>query len=209
MASTRYPGKVLAPFHNKPLIYHLLERVQRVPHVRQIVVLTTCDTADDPLVAYLEKIGCHYFRGSTLNVFERFQKALQIYPCDYFVRLCADSPCLNTEIIEVMLQEIANHSYDIVTNALHKTFPQGQSVEIMKSARFLDINSSILSAYESEHVMPFFYQAKTALKMLSIQNKINQNMHKTCIDTLEDLHKFILNFPTYTFKREDLCKLEC
>jgi spore coat polysaccharide biosynthesis protein SpsF len=58
MSSRRFPGKVLAPFHGRPIIRHVLDRVARaLPEVPRTVV-TSVEASDDPLAAYLEALGC-------------------------------------------------------------------------------------------------------------------------------------------------------
>ncbi|EKD70940.1 MAG: acylneuraminate cytidylyltransferase, partial [uncultured bacterium] len=103
LSSERFPGKVLAPLHQQPLIKHVVNCARSVREINQVVVLTSDNESDDPLVAYLEKIPCCYVRGDLENVFVRFQKALRDFPCDYFVRLSADSPFINSDLIQFMI----------------------------------------------------------------------------------------------------------
>src|SRR3990167_1887604 len=106
MSSSRFPGKVLAPLHNKPLIKHIIDSARKVTGINKIVILTSVEESDEPLVSYLTKINCEYFRGSLDNVFERFKSALEQFSCDYIVRLSADSPFINNNLIEFMLKKI-------------------------------------------------------------------------------------------------------
>src|SRR5688572_16969036 len=92
MSSSRFPGKVMVDLHGKPIIRHLIDQMQQVKGIDQIVVLTSHENSDDILVDYLERSAQPVFRGDLENVYARFKQALQVYPCDFFVRLCADSP---------------------------------------------------------------------------------------------------------------------
>ena len=79
MSSSRFPGKVLSILHDRPLIKHIVDSAKKVKGINKVVVLTSLEKSDDLLVAFLEKIGCDYFRGSLENVFYRFQSSLKIF----------------------------------------------------------------------------------------------------------------------------------
>lgn len=185
MSSIRFPGKVLAPLHGEPLILHLIERVRQVPGVNRVVVLTSTQPSDVPLVAYLEKIGCPVFRGDLENVFLRFQAALEQYPCDYFVRLSADSPLMDSRLLGDMIAYAQSGDYEFISNVQTKTFPKGQSVEIVSTNLFLSVDADALTSEQQEHVMPYYYEAD--ISKLFIDNVVNQRHINTCVDTIEDL----------------------
>lgn len=186
MSSARFPGKVLAPLLHKPLVQHLIDRVREAEGVDKIVVLTSVESSDDPLVAYLEKTGCAVYRGELENVYERFQGALNAYPCDYFVRLSADSPLMDSELLSDVIAYTKQGSYDFISNVKSQMFPKGQSVEIMRSDKFRSVDAVSLTPEQQEHVMPYFYEAQ-GIKTLFIDNKINQRHINMCVDTIEDL----------------------
>ena len=185
MSSARFPGKVLAPLHGEPLVLHLIERVRQVRGIDRVVVLTSTEPSDLPLASYLEKIGCAVFRGDLENVFLRFQSALEQYPCDYFVRLSADSPLMNVDLLSDMISYAQSGDYDFISNVQSKMFPKGQSVEIVNSDLFLSIDADALTSAQQEHVMPYFYEAD--INKLFIDNVMNQRDINTCVDTIEDL----------------------
>lgn len=188
MSSVRFPGKILAPLNGKPIIKHMIDLASQIKDKYQVVVLTSVEESDDPLVSYLESIGCCYFRGSLNNVFERFQECAKSYACDYFVRICADSPFLNTKLVEVLLEYVKqNHVYDIISNVFNRTFPKGQSVEIIRSDTFLDIEKKLLTNYECEHVTPYLYSNQQKFKTMFVNYNKNLAHINMSIDSIEDL----------------------
>ena len=189
MSSRRFPGKVLAPLDKKPVIKHIIDRMKTVGNVEKVVVLTSLEESDDPLVAYLEKIGCLYFRGSLDNVFERFLSALKIFPCDYFARISADSPLINSALLESMLHYAQENNNDLISNVVERTFPKGQSIEIIKSKIFSSVDVSFLENGDCEHIFPYFYRNKKNYKITSIKNSIDESDINLCVDTLEDLRR--------------------
>lgn len=185
MSSQRFPGKVLAPLHGKPLVSHLIERVRQARGIDMLVVLTSTAPSDTPLAVYLEDAGCSVFRGDLNNVFSRFQSALKQYPCDYLLRLSADSPLMDVQLLNDMIAYTQSGGYEFISNVHSCMFPKGQSVEIARSDIFLSVDASALTLEQQEHVMPYFYDAP--LSKLFIDNVVNQRAINTCVDTIEDL----------------------
>ena len=57
MTSTRLPGKVLMPVMGKPMLEYMIERVRRVPGLDEIIVATTVNETDQPIVDLAERLG--------------------------------------------------------------------------------------------------------------------------------------------------------
>ena len=49
MESTRLPGKVLADISGKPMLWHVIRQVQESSTLKQVIVATSVNTADDPI----------------------------------------------------------------------------------------------------------------------------------------------------------------
>lgn len=205
MSSSRFPGKMLAPLHGKPLINHILEQVSKVPDIENLVVLTSVEPSDDPLAFYLEKEGHQVFRGSLENVFLRFQQALEQYPCDFFARISGDSPLISPDLITYMTRLAQEEECDFLSNVRHKKFPKGQSIEIIKSGLFSQIDESALTPDQREHVMPYFYDHADEYKCCFPDNASNQRHINTCVDTPEDLKKIEAGEVSYHFDTDCIC----
>ena len=52
MTSSRLPGKVMMQHKNKPMIMHLIERLQKVNSLDDIVIATTINHEDDAIVSF-------------------------------------------------------------------------------------------------------------------------------------------------------------
>src|SRR5687768_15528626 len=102
MSSSRFPGKVLAPVNGIPMISRVIDRVTHAFDRQSLVVATSIEASDDPLVLYVQSLGLNVFRGPLENVFERFRLCLTSNPCDWFFRISADSPFLNSHIFQLM-----------------------------------------------------------------------------------------------------------
>ena len=59
----------------------------------------------------------------------------QKYKKKYFIRVSGDSPLIDYKIVDKSIDIFKKKKYfDIITNTFPKTFPQGQSVEIIKAS---------------------------------------------------------------------------
>lgn len=188
-SSSRFPGKVLAPFLGRPIIRHVVERLsQAVPRDR-IVVATSTDASDDPLAAYATGLGVAVFRGPLENVFLRFRESLSSFPCGWFFRVCADSPLLDPSLVNRMLSERAR-DVDLVTNIQRRTFPRGQSLELVNSATFAEIDPGTLSEEEQEHATKVFYTHPERYRIVNIVSANPKLAEQSlAVDTIEDLRR--------------------
>ncbi len=188
MSSARFPGKVLAPLGGRPVIAHLIARVQRFLPANRIVVACSEEPSDDPLASYLHDLGIAVFRGSLENVLERLQRCLQQYPCTWFFRLCADSPLLHTRILQTMLAYTDRTDVDLVTNVFPRTFPRGCSAELLKASVFAALDSTTATPEEQEHATAYYYHHPERFAILNIDSgSRDAALSHLAVDTIEDL----------------------
>ena len=75
MSSTRLPGKVLKLASGRTMLDRMIERVRQAQSVHQVVVATTTDLEDDPIVRACRKAQVPCFRGSPQDVLDRYYQA--------------------------------------------------------------------------------------------------------------------------------------
>ncbi len=110
LGSSRLPGKVLLPLDgSRTLLECVLGCVEPVAGVlADCVVATTDRYEDDALVDYCRGLQISVFRGSSENVLGRFVEAAKCFRADAVLRICADNPLLDSELV-VRLVEFAHH----------------------------------------------------------------------------------------------------
>ena len=98
MGSTRLPGKVLKPIAGKALLDHVLGRLEDLGRDARVVVATSLGEPDDLITSHCRgRVSC--FRGSELDVLERYFRCAEEYGFGQVVRLTADNPF--TDIAEL------------------------------------------------------------------------------------------------------------
>ncbi|MGE0680705.1 MAG: NTP transferase domain-containing protein [Candidatus Binatia bacterium] len=190
MSSQRFPGKVLAPLGGQPVLKRLLEKIVQVVPLSSVVVLTSVEPSDDPLACYAQSLGVPLYRGELENVAKRFFHCLCEYPCDWFIRLCADSPLLDATVLKTLTAYQERWDLDLVTNVYPRTFPKGYSVEMVKAESFATLDVDALSAEEKEHVTAVFYRRPQRFRILNVTSgDPRQAGLSYAVDTLEDLKR--------------------
>lgn len=196
MSSRRFPGKVLAPLAGRPMLAHVLERCGQAFGADRVVLATSREPSDDALAQCAESLGYRVFRGELDDVLSRFQHCLAAHPCDWFVRISADSPMIDPQLIVRVASRRAPH-LDLVTNVQPRTFPAGQSVEVVRSEPFAKIDPRALSADEREHLTQVYYRNPARFKLLNVPSRdaTLARQHLT-VDTPEDLRAAEQRFAT-------------
>lgn len=196
MSSRRFPGKVLAPLSGRPVVAHVLASVAKVVPARLIVVATSAEASDDPLAAYVRALGIQVFRGPLDDVVERFRRCLTRHPCDWFFRICADSPLLDPRIMAAMVPLSGRPDVDIVTNVHPRTFPKGQSAELLRSGTFRRVAARRLTRHEREHVTPVYYGRPRSFGILNVASgRPSWSAARMDISTPEDLGRLERLYP--------------
>ena len=187
MSSRRFPGKVLAPFRGAPLVRHVVCAVEQALPSVPVTVLTSTDPTDDPLAAYLERVGVAVFRGSLDDVVERFRDGLRAFPCGWVLRICADSPLLDGGVLRAVVAR-ADEACDVVTTIFPRTFPAGYNAELIRGRALESLDPSALTAEEREHVTPFFYRHAERFRIINLTSGEPRLAElKLTVDSVEDL----------------------
>lgn len=182
---------MLYPIFGKPLIQHVIDKIKKSKKTN-IIVSTSNKKNDDKLVFYLKKKKIKYFRGSLNNVAKRLYDTALSEKQKYFLRISADSPLIDFHLINQIINLFEkNKKFDLITNVFPKTFPSGQSVEIIKTS-IIARNLKFFSKLDKEHVTRYFYRNYSKFKIKNIKNKKRNFHNKLSIDTINEL-KMLLN----------------
>ena len=190
MNSKRLPGKVLLEIEKKSILEHVCINLKKSKFKFKIVVLTSKNKKDDKIISVCKRNKISFFRGSLDNVYKRFIDALKSFQCDAFVRVCADSPLINPEIMDKVIKKYKTKKFDIVTNCFPKSYPKGLSIEIVNTKIFQENFKNIKNKSFSEHITKYFYINKNKFKIFNIKSKKKKKYNSLAVDNLND-YKFI------------------
>ena len=188
MSSTRLPGKVLADICGQPLIKRLIDRVKSTPGVDLVVVATTIEPADDVLSTWCAENSLPVFRGSVDDVLDRFWQCARIYKAEFIVRVTADDPLKDPEIIKTALELCASApEVDYASNTLQPTYPEGLDIEVVRYGALERAANEATLPSEREHVMPYIWKHPNRFELRSFSMKPDLSHWRWTVDKPADL----------------------
>lgn len=187
MSSTRLPGKVLKPILDVPMVVRQIERLRASKEIDQIVVATSNQTSDDALAEVLLAEGVECFRGNLDDVLSRFVGCLREYPANNIIRLTADCPLADPQVVDFVVQEHRSSGADYTSNTLQRTYPRGLDVECFTEEAFTKLQGFNLSTQEREHVTMGFYQRPDNFVLRNVVGDIDRSELRWTVDFPEDL----------------------
>jgi spore coat polysaccharide biosynthesis protein SpsF len=195
--SKRFRNKVLEEIYGKSLVQHVFERVGKSKKVSRIIVATSDKKTDDNLVKHLKKNKIEFYRGDLSNVSLRILKLLEKLKKKIFIRICCDSPIISYTLLNkaIQIHKKNPNKFDIITNVFPRSYPSGQSVELIKT-NLLKENIKFFNKKDKEHVTTYFYRNKKNFKIKNFTMDIKKKYIKMSIDTKYDLKKLLSKFNT-------------
>ncbi len=188
MTSTRLPGKVLKQVLGKPLLEYQIERLQRVKLADEIVIATTINETDEPIVELCNCLDVAYFRGSEEDVLGRYYQVATEHKVDIVVRVTSDCPLIDPKVIdEVINCYLKNQSnYDYVSNSLERTYPRGMDTEVFSFSTLQQAFWEATSQPDREHVTPFIHRQPSRYSLGHVIYSEDCSHYRWTVDTPED-----------------------
>jgi spore coat polysaccharide biosynthesis protein SpsF len=188
MNSTRLPGKILYKVMDTALLAFQIERVRRVPLIDEIIVATTTNPGDEPIVELCQKLGVAYYRGPELDVLTRYYEAAIVFKADVIVRLTSDCPVIDPFTVDRVISHYLFHStnVDYASNIIKRTYPRGMDTEVFSIEALRIAQHEATLMHDREHVTPYIYTNPERFLLEHVQYITNESHHRWTVDTLED-----------------------
>jgi spore coat polysaccharide biosynthesis protein SpsF len=187
MSSTRFPGKVLAPLHGRPMILRQIERVRRSALIDELVVATSSDPSDDELARVLTAEGVAVRRGPLADVVGRFAAVVTEFDPDHLVRLTADCPLTDPGVIDRVIREQLDSGADYTANTQPPSFPDGLDVEVVAREAFARLLAADLTPRQREHVTLGIVERPAAFAIRNVAQSPSRAQLRWTVDVPADL----------------------
>lgn len=155
MGSTRLPNKVMKPIVGVPMIELLLARLSRCEKIDQIVLATSTDDRNTPLVKHVQKLGYTCTRGSESDVLERYLLAARLAQADVIVRITGDCPLIDPDLVDNAIDQFMATGVDYLSNAVPATYPDGLDTEVFSLDALERAGRESQESFDHEHVTPY------------------------------------------------------
>ncbi len=195
MGSVRLPGKVLEPILDRPMLWHLVNRVREAKLVDRIIVATTTNEEDKKIVEYCQKEKIDYFQGSENDVLDRYYQAAKKFEATTIVRITGDCPLADPGIIDRAIEKFFSEDYDhlgVATGAgvagknIFK-FPDGLDCEVFKFEVLEKGALTSTSQLEREHVTMYTWTRPEQFKLGNLFSERDYSMYRLTVDHPDDL----------------------
>lgn len=189
--SSRLPGKVLMPLAGAPLLQRMVERVRAASTPSEIVVATTTEPADDPIVELCRSTDTRVFRGHPTDLLDRHYAAGVGARADAVVKIPSDCPLVDPAAIDRVISTFlsAADEWDFVSNLHPPTWPDGNDVEIFTMEALAVAHREANRPHEREHTTPFLWDQPERFRIGNVLWETGQDLsmtHRFTIDYLED-----------------------
>ena len=134
MGSSRLPGKSTLPLAGRELVYRVVERIKRATLIDEIVLAIPNTPQDHPLLEIANELKILVFRGSELDVLDRYYWAAVENNAKFIVRIPADNPVSQPEEIDRVISHHLSLNRPGFTSNLaeinNSGYPDGIGAEI-------------------------------------------------------------------------------
>jgi glutamate-1-semialdehyde 2,1-aminomutase len=211
MGSSRLPGKVMKSIQDMPMIEILIKRLSKSKLVHQIIVATSTNDENTPLVNHLESMNIKCEIGSEENVLSRYYNAAKKNQIDIIVRITGDCPLVDANIVDRCIKEFIDKDVSYISNVSPCTFPDGLDVEVFSFESLEDAYLNNTLSTEKEHVTPYIINSEN-YKKSNIKHSKDLSKSRWTVDEIIDFEviKEVFNYfsPNVYFSWEEVVKLE-
>src|SRR5208282_528088 len=187
MGSSRLPGKSLAEIEERPMLWHVIQRVKRSRLVDRVVVATSTAPADDAIEKMCREndVRCH--RGSENDVLDRYYHAARAEKAAQVVRITADCPLIDPEVIDQTVRRFQRGDLDYASNAMVRSYPDGLDTEIFSFSALERAWHEASKTSEREHVTPYLRSEKFRTANVENDSTFLYQHYRWTVDEAEDL----------------------
>lgn len=167
------------------MLAHHVERLQSSGY--PVIVATTTNLTDDPIIDAAETLDVEVFRGSEDNVLSRFAETARVNTVDVIVRVTSDCPLIDGALVREGVQQFveANEPSLYLSNTLQRSFPRGFDFEVMSADLLFTADAAAASTHQREHVTPWLYESPQTIIRQLVREDDASDLRVT-LDTADD-----------------------
>jgi spore coat polysaccharide biosynthesis protein SpsF len=187
MSSSRLPGKALVELDGRRALDMVLDRLERCRELAGTIVATSDDPSDDALVVALAA-RVPVLRGPLDDVLTRYELAAREHPSDAVVRVTADCPLIDPEVVDLVVSRWRASDAAYAANVIEpRTFPKGMDTEVMTVEALRAAAAEATDPFDREHVTPFIRSRPERFPQESVRLEPPAADLRLVLDTREDL----------------------
>lgn len=184
MTSTRLPGKVLMEVMGRPLLSYQIERLRLSKRINEIIIATTTNKEDDPIVELSQKETLKVYRGSENNVLDRYYQTAKKYKIEHILRITADCPLIDPNICDHIIKVYFNSGADYVHTG--ESFAEGFDCGIISFQTLSAAWHEAKLNSEREHVTLYIRNHPEKFNNIAFENETDDRDYRITVDEQKD-----------------------
>ena len=213
MGSTRLPGKVMLPILERPVIWHVVNRLRHSKLVDEIVISTSTNPLDDDIRNFAGHEGISCYSGKENDLMDRLYQTAKLFNANVLVRITADCPLIDPKVVDTVVKKFLDNTgkVDYVSNIIKRTFPDGLDVEVISYESLQEAWQEVTDEFWREWVTMFFVENPQKFKLMNVEYQRDLSKLRWTLDYPEDLefarevYKHL--YPNGIFYMEDILEL--
>jgi len=190
----------------------LIKRLKKSKLIDKLVIASSNNPKDYPIIKICKKMGIAYYVGSEKNVLDRFYKANRKYSGDIIVRVTSDCPLMDPILIDDFIKIFLKRKrVDYLSNIFKRSYPDGLDLEIFNKKSLELAWKNTDSSFDKEHVTPYLRRNKF-IKKYNVKYHKNFSNNFWGVDYKEDLMllRSITKYfePNIYFSWKDILKMK-
>ena len=190
LSSKRLSNKVLMDLSGRTVVGQVFNQLSFSKLINDVVLATSLDKSDDPLENWANENNQKFYRGDLNNVLKRFYDTAKKFNADIIVRITADCPLIDPEVVDSVVKGYLEGDYDYFTNTNPPTFPDGLDTEVFSFSTLKKTYEEAKLQSEIEHVTPYIKNHNRKFRIGNYVSEINYEHYRWTLDNDED-YKFI------------------
>lgn len=184
--SRRLPNKCFRTIGDRPMLTRVLDRAAATG--RPVVLATSTRPVDDPIAAHADRLGVELLRGAADDVLGRALAVAERGNRRAIIRISGDSPFIDPALIDAVVARYEAGPADLATNVYPRSFPPGESVEVIATAALRIADAEATDPADREHVTTWFYRQPDRFRIVNhaVEPAYDSRL-KLAVDTAEDL----------------------
>jgi spore coat polysaccharide biosynthesis protein SpsF (cytidylyltransferase family) len=170
-----------------------MKSVQISDHSPQLILATTSRNIDDVLVYEAKKCAIQSYRGPKENVLKRYYGCAMEHNLDIIVRLTADNPYINPNVIEKAIEiQFDFLELPTIVSTRKTNLPPGLDVECFNLKALELAQKYNENKYDREHVTTFMYSDDRIRKVkFETSNYSYLNIDDNSVFTIDEPNDYI------------------
>lgn len=114
LKSSRLPQKLLLDLNGRTILERVIDRCKKVADISEIILCTSTNPQDKPLVDIALKNDIYYYLGSEPDVLKRLSDAASFFNLDYIINITGENPMFSMYHANLVVDQAKRHLNDFI-----------------------------------------------------------------------------------------------